>query len=134
MAPNLPRIDKINSAHYHLFETSVIDNTLITITGSSAGQSGFEQNLGYSSQPLFVVERYLPDGRIVMETIGTKFLDKYQIKNPYIKEIGLENFIQKCMTEEATIFDRDKPKQIQKIYQRQLQAKDPNKIIGPKID
>ena len=134
MAPNLPRIDKINSAHYHLFETSVIDNTLITITGSSAGQSGFEQNLGYSSQPLFVVERYLPDGRIVMETIGTKFLDKYQIKNPYIREMGLENFIQKCMTEEATIFDRDKPKQVQKIYQRQLQAKDPNKIIGPKID
>ena len=134
MAPNLPRIDKINSAHYHLFETSVIDNTLITITGSSAGQSGFEQNLGYSSQPLFVVERYLPDGRITLETIGTEFLEQYKIKNPYIKEMGLENFIQSCMTEEATIFDREKPKQIQKIYQRKLHAKDPNKIIGPVID
>ena len=134
MSPNLPRIDKINSAHYHLFETSVIDNTLISITGSGVGQSGFEQNLGYGSQPLFVIERYLPDGRISLETIGVDFLENYQIKNPYIREIGLDNFIQECLTEEATVFDRDKPKQIQKVYQRQLVAKDPNKIIGPKID
>lgn len=134
MAKSLPRIDQIFGAHYHCFETAVVDNTLITITGSSSGQSGFEQNLGLSSQPLFVIERYLPDGRIVLETVGTDFLDKYQIQNPYISEKGLDKFIQECMTEEATIFDKEKPRQLQKIYQRHLVAKKPNKIIGPIVD
>lgn len=134
MAGSSTRIDKVNSAHYHIFESSVIDNVLITITGGGAGQSGYEQNLGYCSQPLFVIERYMPDGRIYFETIGTKFLDDYEIKNPYIREKGIDNFIQECMTEEATIFDREEPKQVQKLYQRKLVAKKPNKVIGRKID
>ena len=134
MAPNLPRVDKVIAAHYHVFETSVIDNTLITVTGSGCGQSGFEQNLGYSSQPLFVIERYLEDGRVVLETIGQEFLDQYKIQNPYIREMGLENFIQSCMTEEATIFGDSAPTRIQPVYQRKLVAKNPNKVIGPKID
>ncbi len=134
MSPSLPRIDVINAAHYHCFESSVIDNTLINVTGSSSGQSGFEQNLGLSSQPLFVIERYLPDGRITLETIGTEFLDQYEIKNPYIRSIGLDNFIQECYTERATVFDKENPKQLQKIYHRELVADKPNKIIGPDID
>ena len=134
MAPNLPRIDKINAAHYHLFQTSVIDNTLISITGSGVGASGYEHNLGYGREPLFVIERYLPDGRISLETIGIDFLENYQIKNPYIRKIGLDKFIQECMTEEAPVFAKEEPKQVQKIYQRKLIAKEPNKIIGPKID
>ena len=134
MSPNLPRIDKINAAHWHLFQTSVIDNTLISITGSGVGASGYEHNLGYGRQPLFVVERYLPDGRISLETIGIDFLENYQIKNPYIRKIGLDRFIQECMTEEAPIFAKEEPKQVQKVYQRQLVAKKPNKIIGPEVD
>ena len=134
MAPNLPRIDIINAAHFHCFETSVIDNTLITVTGSSSGQSGYEQNYGLSSQPLFVIERYLPDGRIAIETVGTEFLDNYEIKNPEIRAKGLDNFIQECMTEKASVFAKDKPKQLQKIYHRELVASDANKIIGPDID
>ncbi len=131
MAPNLPRIDKVIAAHYHIFETSVINNTLITITGSGSGQSGFEQNLGYSSQPLFVVEKYLEDGRIVIETIGTEFLDQYQIQNPVVREMGLESFIQSCMTEEATIFGEGNPNP-QPVYQRRLVPRGPNKVIGDK--
>ena len=128
------RIDRANAAHYHIFETSVIDNKLLTITGGGAGQSGFEQNLGYASTPCYVLDRYLPDGRIVIETIGPKFLDEYKIQNPYIKEKGLDKFIEECITEEATIYDRDEPKKLQKLHQRKLVAKKPNDIIGPKID
>ena len=131
MAPNLPRIDKVIAAHYHVFETSVINNTLITVTGAGCGQSGFEQRLGYSSQPLFVVERYLEDGRIVIETIGQEFLDQYKIQNPVVKEMGLDNFIQTCMTEEATIFGEGNP-EAQPLYHRQLVARKPNKVIGDK--
>ena len=134
MAPDLPRINIINSAHFHCFETSVFDNTLIAVTGSSSGQSGYEQNYGLSSQPRFVIERYLPDGRFTMETVGTDFLDNYQIQDPYIREIGLDSFIQECMTEKTNIFAKDKPKQLQKIYHRELVANEPNKIIGPDID
>ena len=130
MSPNLPRVDKVIAAHYHVFETSVIDNTLITITGAGCGQSGFEQERGYSSQPLFVVERYLEDGRVVVETIGPEFLDQYRIQNPYIREVGLENFIQSCMTEEATVFSNSDPSRVQPVYQRKLVAKKPNKVIG----
>lgn len=134
MAPYLPRVDIINAAHHHCFATAVMNHTLINITGSSSGQSGFEQNIGLSSQPLFVIERYLPDGRIMLETVGVDFLDKYEIQNPEIRAKGLDNFIKECMTEEAPIFAKEKPKQLQKIYQRQLVAKEPNKVIGPDIE
>lgn len=134
MAGNTSRIDIVNAAHYHIFESSVIDNTVINITGGGAGQSGYEQNLGYSSSPLYVIQWFMKDGNLCIETVGTKFLDEYKIQNPYVKEKGIDKFIQECMTEEATIFDRDKPKQMQKVYQRKLVPREPNKIIGPKID
>ena len=121
--------------HLHVFETSVIDNKLYSITGSGAGQSGFEQNLGLASRPLFVIDRYLPDGRIAVDTIGTEFLKDYQIQNPLVKEIGLDNFINSCLTEEASIYGFDgTPENIQPIHQRKLIIAKPNKIIGPKID
>ena len=120
--------------HLHLFETSVIDNKLLSITGCGAGQSGFEQNLGLSSRPLFVIDRYLPDGRIAVDTIGTEFLRNYQIQNPVVKEMGLENFINACLTEEAAIYGFEQPKEIQPIHPRQLVIAEPNKRIGPVID
>lgn len=121
--------------HLHVFETSVIDNKLYSITGSGAGQSGFEQNLGLASRPLFVIDRYLPDGRIAVDTIGTEFLKDYQIQNPLVKEIGLDNFINNCLIEEASIYGFDgTPENIQPIHQRKLIIAKPNKIIGPKID
>ena len=121
--------------HLHIFETSVIDNKLYSITGSGAGQSGFEQNLGLASRPLFVIDRYLPDGRVAVDTIGTEFLKNYQIQNPLVKAIGLDNFINACLTEEASIYGFDgTPKDIQPIHQRKLVIAEPNKIIGPKID
>ncbi len=120
--------------HLHIFETSVMDNKLYSITGCAAGQSGYEQQLGYSSHPLFVVDRYLPDGRIAIDTIGTELLREYKIQNPVIKEIGLENFIYSCLTEEAGIYAFDgMPEHVQEVYQRKLVPASPNKIIGPHI-
>lgn len=121
--------------HLHVFETSVIDNKLLSITGSGAGQSGYEQSLGLASRPLFVIDRYLPDGRVAVDTIGTEFLKDYKIQNPVVKEIGLENFIDMCLTEEAAIYGFDGiPKEVQPVHQRRLVVAEPNKIIGPKID
>ena len=121
--------------HLHIFETSVIDNKLFSITGSGAGQSGFEQNLGLSSKPLFVIDRYLPDGRIAVDTVGTEFLKDYKIQNPFVKQIGLENFIDACLTEEATIYGFDgTPEDIQPVHQRKLIVAEPNRRVGPKID
>jgi hypothetical protein len=120
--------------HLHVFETSVIDNKLLSITGSGAGQSGFEQSLGLSSRPLFVIDRYLPDGRIAVDTIGTEFLKNYQIQNPLVKELGLENFIDACLTEEAAVYGFSDSKEVQPIHQRKLVIGDPHKIVGPKID
>ena len=121
--------------HLHVFETSVIDNKLLSITGSGAGQSGFEQSLGLSSRPLFVIDRYLPDGRIAVDTIGTEFLRNYQIQNPLIREIGLENFINACLTEEASLYTfGDREVDVQPVHPRKLVLAQPNKIVGPKID
>ena len=121
--------------HLHIFETSVIDNKLFSITGSGAGQSGYEQELGYSSKPLFVIDRYLPDGRVAVDTIGTEFLKYYEIQNPIVKEMGLDNFINACLSEEAAIYGfNGEPKDIQPIHQRKLVIGKPNKIIGPKIN
>jgi hypothetical protein len=127
-------IHRAHMGHLHIFETSVIDNKLLSITGSGAGQSGFEQNLGLSSRPLFVVDRYLPDGRIAVDTIGTEFLKKYEIKNPIIKAIGLENFIDSCLSEEVGVYGfNGTPKDIQPVHQRKLVIAKPNTIIGPEI-
>ena len=121
--------------HLHIFETSVIDNKLFTITGSAAGQSGFEQNLGLASMPLFVIDRYLPDGRIAQDVLGTEFLKNYKIQNPYVRSIGLDNFINMCLQEEAAINGfTGIPKDVQPVHQRKLVIAEPNKIIGPKID
>ena len=121
--------------HLHIFETSVIDNKLLSITGSGAGQSGFEAELGLASKPLFVIDRYLPDGRVAIDTIGTEFLRDYKIQNPYVKAIGLDRFIEDCLTEEASIygFDEEK-KETQPIHQRKLVIGKPYRREGPKID
>ena len=129
MAPNLPRIDIVNSAHFHRFEASVNNDTLIIVDGSGAGQSGYEQNLGLSSQVLFVIQIFLEDGRVMIETVGPEFLKQWQIKNPYINSMGLENFIYSCMTEEATIFGEEMPPKVQKVYTRKIAARTPNKEI-----
>ena len=121
--------------HLHIFETAVRDNKQYTITGSAAGQSGFEQNLGLCSRPLFVIDRYMPDGRIVQDFIGPEFLKSYKIQNPEIKAIGLGNFIDKVMTEEVGIYSFDgKPEDIQPVHQRKLVISDTKKVFGPKID
>ena len=56
----------------HVFVTSVMNNILLSITGLAVGQSGYEQAYGYQSRPLFVIHRFLLDGRIVIDTIGPK--------------------------------------------------------------
>ena len=78
-------VHRVVMGHLHIFETSVIDNKLYSVTGCGAGQSGYEQNLGLASRPLFAVDRYLPDGRLAIDTIGTEFLKDYQIQNPIVK-------------------------------------------------
>ncbi len=127
------RIDRAFMGHLHIFETAVVNNKLLSITGCSAGQSGYEQSLGYSSHPLFVVDRYKSDGRIVIDTIGTEYLDNYKIKNPYVNKIGLKNFIQQCLTEEAPLYGDKEPEHVNTLYQRKLVPSTPNKIIGPNI-
>ena len=127
-------LHRVTGAHLHIFESSVIDNVYYTITGCGAGQSGFEQNLGLSSKPLFVVDRYLPDGRIATDIIGTEFLKEYKIQNPVIKQIGLDNFINACLTEEAGIISFDGvPEDVQPVHQRILKIRDANKVVGPNI-
>ena len=128
-------IHRVLMGHLHIFETRVEDNKVYSITGCGAGQSGYEQNLGLSSKPLFVIDRYLPDGRFAVDTIGTDFLKEYKIQNPLVKEIGLENFINSCLTEEAGIFGfGDNPIDVQPVHQRKLTIAKPNKQIGPTIE
>ena len=127
-------VHRVVMGHLHIFETSVIDNKLYSVTGCGAGQSGYEQDLGLASRPLFAVDRYLPDGRLAIDTIGTEFLKDYQIQNPIVKEIGLENFIAACLSEEASIYAfNGKPDEVQPIHQRQLVIRDPYKVVGPNI-
>ncbi len=128
------QVDRAIMGHLHVFETSVIDNKCLSLTGSSAGQSGFEQTFGLASKPLFVIDRYLPDGRLAIDTIGTEFLDDYKIQNPLIKELGLDNFIASCLSEEIGYYGfGDTPEKVQPVHPRQLVLGDPNKPIGPRI-
>lgn len=129
---SLPNIDIIDFGHYHVFESAVMDNTLINCTGCGVGQSAYDLKLGYAAQPIYVLKRYLPDGRIQIETIGKEFLDAYEVQNPYIKEKGLDKFISECMTEDAVVLDNKIPSDMQKVYQRKLMPKVP-KVIGPKL-
>ena len=129
------KIHIANMAHLHIFGVSVIDNKLYNITGSGAGQCVFDQNYGLASKPLFEIHRFMPDGRFVINTIGTEFLKDYKIQNPEVKAIGLDNFIRKCLEEEAGIYAfGDEPKDIQKVYQRQLVIGKPPRVIGTKVD
>ncbi len=120
-------------AHLHHYETAVINNMTLSVTGGAAGQSGFEQNLGYKSKPIFVIDTYLPDGRIQIDTLGIEFLKNWKIKNPYVASIGLNNFINKCLTQEVPVLGPDEPEDMQEIYTRKLKPLKPNQVIGPNI-
>ena len=64
-----------------------------------------------------------------------KFLKDYKIQNPLVREIGLDNFINACLTEEASIYGFDGiPEDVQQLHQRKLVLAKPNEIIGPKIN
>ena len=134
LGPLANNIHMANGAHLHIFEMSVNNNRIDTITGGLAGQSGYEQKLGYSSEPRVVINRFFPDGSIGVEVLGQKFLDEYEIQNPEIKEIGLDNHIANCLTEEVPYFGPTIPDKVQEIKQRKLTPAKPNRIIGPKID
>ena len=122
-------------SHLHFLQSSVIDGKFYIVTGGGAGQSGFEQGLGLSSKPLFVIQRFFPDGRFAYDTLGVEFLKKYEIQNPIVRKMGLENFIKACLTEEVSINTFDgTPEYVQPVHQRQLVLGKPNKRIGPKID
>jgi hypothetical protein len=120
--------------HLHIYGSAVINNMMLSITGCSAGQSGFEQNLGYKSQPMYVIDSYMPDGRIVIDTYGPKFLDTWEIKNPEVAAIGLDKFIDQCLTQEVPTFGPEEPEKVQEMYVRKLVPSGVNKTIGPKID
>jgi hypothetical protein len=120
--------------HLHIYSTAVINNMMLSVTGSSAGQSGYEQSLGYHSQPMYVIDRYMADGRIVVDTFGPKFLDSWEIKNPYVAAMGLDNFIDKCLTQEAPTFGPEEPEKVQEMHVRKLVPSGVNRVIGPKID
>ena len=129
------RVHRAVMGHLHVYETSVIDNKLFTITGCAAGQSGFEQEYGLAANPVIVIDRYLPDGRLVQDSIGPEFIKQYKIQNPKIREMGLDKFINECIKETASIYGFDgKPNDIQQVHQRQLVIGEPNRVIGPKID
>lgn len=119
MGGTLPRIDEIDSAHYHKFESVVMDDRLITITGSGCGQTSFEHNLGLTSKPLFVIKTHREDGSIELKTIGKEFLRQYKTKNPEVNEMGFENFMLHCVSEDVLPFT-DQKINTDPIYQRRL--------------
>ncbi|MDD2469457.1 MAG: hypothetical protein PHI22_00810 [Bacilli bacterium] len=127
------KFDRAFMGHLHVYSTAVINNMMLSITGCSAGQSGYEQELGYKSQPMYVIDRYMPDGRIVVDTVGTKFLDTWEIQNPEVAAIGLDNFVEQCLTQEAPTFGPDEPEKVQELHVRKLVPSGVNKVIGPKI-
>lgn len=127
------KFDRAFMGHLHIYSLSMINNMLLSVTGSSAGQSGYEQALGYHSQPMYVIDRYMSDGRIVIDTFGPKFLDSWEIKNPTVAAIGLDNFIDQCLTQEAPTFGPEEPKQVQEQHVRKLVPSGVNKVIGPNI-
>jgi hypothetical protein len=83
---------------------------------------------------MYVIDTYMPDGRIVVDTYGPEFLDSWEIKNPYVASVGLDNFIDQCLTQEVPTFGPEEPKKVQEMRVRKLKPTGVNKAIGPKID
>lgn len=130
---SLPKIDILDFGHYHLFEMAVVRGTLVHCTGHGAGTSGYEYRLGYPpKKPIYAYKMFMPDGSVRLVTIGANFLENYQIKNPYIKGRGLDNFISDCMVEPVDMLAEISSGQIQKMYSRRLKPRAPQSI-GPKI-
>lgn len=119
--------------HLHIFQSGVYNNKYLSIVGGSAGQSGYEQRLGYKSQPTYVIDCYLEDGRIMTVSIGEEFLKNYQIQNPHVKEVGLDNYIEECLKQDVHIYGAGEPTDIHMPLTRKLRVAKPHQIIGPNI-
>lgn len=126
-------IDIFEQGHLHNFEMSVLNGKLYTVIPGIAGQSGFEQMLGYASHPRGMMKIYKPDGRIEFELISSNFIDNWQVMNPEVAAIGLENHIRNTLAQEAVIISGDMPKQIHQPDQRTLKPAQLTRKLGPSI-
>lgn len=115
---SLPQADVVEIGHYHTFESSVYGDTLYNCNGCMAGTTDFDNKFGYSTEPLGVLNIYLPDGRIMIETVGKDFLNSYQVKDKNIKEKGLDKFIEEAVTQEIGVLGNTD--NVQKVYQRKM--------------
>lgn len=126
-------IDVVEQGHLHNFEARVINDRLYIVYPGMAGQSGFEQRLGYSSHPGGLMKIIDSNGDYILDYISSNFIRNWTIKNPKIKEIGLEKHIQNSFTQKAGVIGSEKPDILFPPKPRVLIAADPVKRIGPKI-
>lgn len=125
--------DIIEQGHLHNLEASVIGQKLYIVIPGIAGQSGFEQMLGYASHPRAVIKLYWPDGRISFDVISSYAIDRWKIQNPEVNTIGLANHLNNCTTLEIPIVSDSMPNQFHTPLRRSYEPKKMVKIIGPKI-
>ncbi len=126
-------IDIVEQGHLHNFEMAVLNEKLYIVVPGMAGQSGFEQMLGYSSHPRGMIKTFWEDGRFSIDLISPEFLDSWEIQNPEIKRIGLESHIKICLNQEAIVISDEMPEQIHVPSQRTIGAAALTKILGPSI-
>ncbi len=126
-------IDIIEQGHLHNFEAAVLNEKLYIVIPGMAGQSGFEQNLGYCSHPRGLIKIYWPDGRISLDLISSNALDNWEIINPEIRKIGLDNHIKNCLRQEAVIISSDQPNEYHQPVQREIIPATLTKKIGPSV-
>lgn len=126
-------IDIIEQGHLHNFEAAVLNDKLYVVIPGMAGQSGFEQRLGYCSHPRGLFKIYWPNGRISLDLISSNFIDNWKIQNPEIIKIGLEQHIKNCERQEAVIIASEEPQQYHAPDQRIIVPAALTKKIGTVI-
>ncbi len=119
--------------HLHVFDFGIFNERVCGVVPGMAGQSGFEQERGYSSHPGGLATIYNPAGPLSFDLMNSNFIDNWEIKNPEIKKIGLYNHIQNTLTQKAVVIGSEIPKQIHQPFQRTLAPAKLAKKLGPTI-
>jgi hypothetical protein len=104
MGDHAEPFDIFIGGHYHGLEAHVMDDKIGIIAPSFAGESGYEFARQFSgNRPMGLIGEIAADGSIGFELITDKFLDAYNVQNPFVKEKGLDRFLQECVNVEVQI-------------------------------
>jgi len=124
MGSTVKDVDICLAAHYHRAEVLQEHNTLFCMLGGQAGNSGYEFERQFTSEPTTTIMTIEASGVVRFEFLPDSTLEGYAVKNPVVKKRGLDEFIQDAISVDVHPFHTEDVDGMQEFLVREPVLKD----------